>query len=74
MVWADLVAGLVVYEGGWGRWAWRTGGMDIIEGMVGLVVFTLMPALWMFGEGITYEMWEPQTAYEHEKEKFFDAM
>jgi hypothetical protein len=76
MVWADLVAGLVVYEEGWGSWAWRTSGVDIVEGSVWLAVFTLMPALWMFGEKLTDEMGDPvtTTAHGHERKKVVDAV
>jgi hypothetical protein len=30
--------------------AWVTGGADIVEELLGLGIFALMPALWMFGE------------------------
>lgn len=72
MVVSDAIAGLVVYEEGWGGWAWRTGKVDIVEGLVGLAFFTLMPALWMLGEGATDEMGE--TAHGHEKKPVVDAV
>lgn len=74
MVLADLVAGLVMYEEGWASWAWRTSGIDIAQGLVGLAIFTLMPAAWMFGESLTDEMGDPVTAHGHERKKVIDAV
>jgi hypothetical protein len=74
LVVSDAVAGMVVYEKGWGAWAWRTGRTDVVEGLLGLVVFALMPALWMLGEGLTDEMGELGTAHGHERKRVVDVV
>ena len=74
MVMSDAMAKLVMYEEGWGGLAWRTGVADIVEELLRLAIFALMPALWMLGEGKTDEMGKPQTAHGHEGGKVVDTV
>ncbi len=75
IVLADSLAALVIYEEGRGSWAWRTGQVDILQGLVELAVLALMPAVWMFDERMTNEMGDPVTkAHGHDRKKIVDAL
>jgi hypothetical protein len=74
MVFADMVSGLIVYEEGWGGWAWRTSGTDIAEGLVGLAVFGLMPAAWMLSDPTTDKLAAPVNERGHGRKKAVDAV
>jgi hypothetical protein len=74
MIITDALAGRVHYSEGLGHWAWPTMTVDIVKRVVGILLFSLMPALWMLAEEAMDDIREQHIRHRHGKKNVLDAL